>query len=85
MYLENGNNIITFVRLNKVCAFAICLAVSVGSKWVTMADIGLFKTSINIIVPITLKLKCITAARRAFLLAPTLDKSEVTQVPILSP
>ena len=40
--LLNGNNTITFNMLNSVCAFAICLAASVGSIAVTIATIGLF-------------------------------------------
>ena len=85
MYLENGNNIITFTKLNNVCEFAICLAGSVGFKYRTTALIGLFNTNINKIVPIILKHKCIVAALFAFLLAPILDISDVVQLPILSP
>ena len=34
--------------LNSVCAFAICLAASVGSIAVTIATIGLLNININI-------------------------------------
>ena len=39
----------------------------------------------NRIAPITLKLKCMTAARFAVLEPPTLDNSAVTQEPIFCP
>ena len=71
--------------LNSVCAFAICLAASVGSIAVTIATIGLLNININIIDPNTLKVKCIIAALLAFLLAPILEINEVTHVPIFSP
>ena len=80
--LLNGNNTITFNMLNSVCAFAICLAASVGSIAVTIATIGLLNININIIDPNTLKVKCIIAALLAFLLAPILEINEVTHVPI---
>ena len=83
--LLNGNNTITFNMLNSVCAFAICLAASVGSIAVTIATIGLLNININIIDPNTLKVKCIIAALLAFLLAPILEINEVTHVPIFSP
>ena len=83
--LLNGNNTITFSILNNVCAFAICLAASVGSIAVTIATIGLLNININIIDPNTLKVKCIIAALLAFLLAPILEINEVTHVPIFSP
>ena len=83
--LLNGNNTITFSILNNVCAFAICLAASVGSIAVTIATIGLLNININIIDPNTLKVKCIIAALLAFLLAPILEINEVTHVPIYSP
>ncbi len=38
--LLNGNNTITFNMLNSVCAFAICLAASVGSNHLTKVTIG---------------------------------------------
>ena len=85
IYLENGNSIATFIKLNSVCAFAICLAASVGSICVTIYVIGLFNINKNKILPITLNNKCIIAALLAFLLAPILDNNEVTQVPMLSP
>ena len=83
--LLNGNNTITFNMLNSVCAFAICLAASVGSIAVTIATIGLLNININIIDPNTLNVKCIIAALLAFLLAPILEINEVTHVPIFSP
>ena len=71
--------------LKIVCAFAICLAASVGSIAVTIATIGLLNININIIDPNTLNVKCIIAALLAFLLAPILEINEVTHVPIFSP
>ncbi|EQF91081.1 hypothetical protein QGY_3864 [Clostridioides difficile 840] len=56
-----------------------------GSQLVTMLTTGLFKNIKNITVPKTLKIRCIIAALRAFLLAPILDNSEVTHVPIFWP
>ena len=54
-----------------------------------MAGAASHRTSENAVrhtaVPMTLKLRCTSAARRALRLAPTEDSSAVTQVPMFCP
>ena len=46
---------------------------------------GYFEKGTKVIVPMILKIRCISAAVFAFFFAPTLDRIAVTQVPIFCP
>ena len=80
-----GDNV--FVKLCKPSSFSPLLAVTgviflLFIKDEKKKDIGaIMKTT----VPIILKYRCTMAARFAFLVAPILDNSAVTQVPIFCP
>src|SRR6056297_2319860 len=82
---EKGNNITVFVILKNVCAFANCLAEFPGDIFTTAAMVGPVKKITKTAVPITLNIRCTSAALLAVLLAPTLESIAVTHVPMLVP
>lgn len=72
------------VTLKKVCKSAILIAgLLIGIN--IFVNTPEMLTSPNIVTPITLNIRWITAVRRAFVLVPTDAISDVIHVPILLP
>ena len=81
-----GSSMAVQMMLKQECAMAMPYMVALswripGSK----TALRMQNTVSSAATPMTLNIRCTTAARRAFLLAPTEDSSAVTQVPIFWP
>ena len=78
-----GSNIAVQNILNSECATAMPYIVADSLKITGSRSAFTMQNSVrHTRVPITLKERCMTAARFAFLFAPTQDIRAVTQVPI---
>src|SRR5574344_1227334 len=82
----NGRRSIVVPTLKIRCALAICLGTSPGESHLTIEVNGRSKVIVvHIIIPITLKVRCISAVLLAILLVPIDERIAVIHVPIFIP